>query len=211
MLPAFQFLGSINKNSMSSCKKISIEFEIPEVVYNIKSPSICNLCMPGQSVRDCISHILDNHLQELIQRTNCLEVIQHRRCCLREFEKVGPKDFVYHFGKKHGPVGFKTSGNYCFFVTHTPFVEPNGNLEHVERTMIFQTVPQDNYRNELDSKKLKIFLMIYDPILQKQLRTLQDIQKDKCSEFKRKVEESNTEEEYVTAHTWAGSWTQRGG
>ena len=186
---------------MSSCKKISIEFEIPEVAYNIKSPSICNLCKPCQSVRDCISHILDDHLQELIQRTNYLEVIQHRRCCLREFEKdFESKDFVYHFGKKHGPVGFKTSGNYCFFVTHTPFVEPNSNLEHVERTMIFQTVPQDNYRNELDSKKLKIFLMIYDPILQKQLRTLQGIHNDHCNEFERRAKESERDEKFLIAY-----------
>ena len=42
--------------------------------------------------------------------------------------------------------------------------------------------------------------MIYDPILQKQLRTLQDIHKVKCSEFERKVEESKAEEEYVTAY-----------
>ena len=167
---------------MTTCKKFLIKFEIPEVTYNIKSPSICNLCKPQQSVRDCVSHVLDNHLQEIFQRTNCHDAIQNRICCIQEYERTSLKNFVFHFGKNHGPVGFKTSGNYCFLVTHTPILEPNfyGNdsLEQIVKpTLIFQTVPQDSFEEQCYSNVPRTFFSDYHGILNEQLGVLLRLKK----------------------------------
>ena len=169
---------------METCRKFSIEFEIPEVVYNVKSSSICNFCTPQQSVRDCISHILENHLHEIFQRTNYVDTMKNLQCCIQEYTTASLRDFVFHFGMNHGPVGFRTSGNFTFFVTHTPFLEPhfgNENLEqmeqHVKPTMIFQTVPQDNYEDELHSKVLKMFVNDYHKVITKQISLLKDMRK----------------------------------
>ena len=164
---------------MLDVNHFSIQSEVPEIVYNIKSPSICKLCKPHQRVRDCISHVLDNHLQDILQSTILREMIQTRGCCITEYEKTNPKAFLFHFAKKHGPVGFKTGGNFCFLVTCTPILEPtfrNGHFEQLEqlmdRTLIFQTVPFDSFDNEIHSRELKIFVRHHIKVLDEQLGSL---------------------------------------
>ena len=133
----------------------SIQFEIPEVFYNVKKQSICKLCKPFQYVRDCISHVMDIHLSDVFQTLDQNKFAQDQICCLKQFEN-GLKCFVFHFAENHGPVGFETNGDFCFMVTKMPG-DPNFQTPFNQPSKTYLTIPKGSYKKMLSEKLIKSF------------------------------------------------------